>query len=155
MDVTALLNSTSAAAGQRKSRDVSCTPTRSRTPWDAGGYSLPISTHSNAAFTPPQQIHYDDPPSESPTSSKHRLSDSRSSLSSFTSSLNSTTHSRFSSMSTVGSSHPLNNLITDNLYIETRRTPQPLKASGYQPPPESGSATETQQVIIPDRKSVV
>lgn len=124
MDVTSLLNANSVAAEQQQKMEkgeTSKTPTRNRTPWDAGGYSLPINTISNSTSTPTtppklqniHDIHYDDSQAGAgvspPTSPRHKFSDSRSSLSSFTSSLQSTTHSRFSSMSTtVSSTHPLN-----------------------------------------------
>ncbi|KAE8448123.1 hypothetical protein EG329_009888 [Mollisiaceae sp. DMI_Dod_QoI] len=121
MDVTSLLNANSVAAEQQKTLgmgEISKTPTRNRTPWDAGGYSLPINTISNLTpSTPPQHqnIHHDDSQAgasaSTPTSPRHKFSDSRSSLSSFTSSLQSTNHSRLSSMSTTTSgTHPLNSL---------------------------------------------
>lgn len=111
MDVTSLLNVNSLAAEQQrrmeKSEVVSKTPTRNRTPWDAGGYSLPINTVSHSTHnTPPQQnIHIDEShqiSASTPSSPRHKFSDSRSSLSSFTSSLQSSAaHSRFSSTSTT------------------------------------------------------
>lgn len=115
MDVTSLLNSHPAAAEQRKRADSgnsgnsesSRVSSRNRTPWDAGGYSLPINTATNATKSPQQQIqpeirHDDLPINTPPPSPKHRFSDSHSSLSSFTSSLQSTTtHSRYSSTSTL------------------------------------------------------
>lgn len=121
MDVTSLLNANSVAAEQQRKMEkgeASRTPTRNRTPWDAGGYSLPINTLSNSTHnTPPQNqnIHLNDSQQQTsastPTSPRHKFSDSRSSLSSFTSSLQSTTHSRFSSTSTtISGTQPFNSL---------------------------------------------
>lgn len=137
MDVTSLLNSGAAAAAaaeqQKKAESTRSSPTRSRTPWDAGGYSLPINS---APFTPqlntktsPQIQQYGLQPLENqtPTSPKHKFSDSRSSLSSFTSSLQSATHSRYSSMSTVNSTHPVSNLSFDGLSPKLRSTPHALE----------------------------
>lgn len=117
MDVTSLLNANSMAAtggaGDEKKNDGS-RPVRNRTPWDAGGYSLPIMSSNPAAakattppaFTP-QPTHLDDSQTELP-SPNHKSSDSRSSFSSFASSIQSASHSRFSSISTVSGSYPLN-----------------------------------------------
>ncbi|RDW91284.1 hypothetical protein BP5796_02449 [Coleophoma crateriformis] len=134
MDVTSLLNG-NAAAGQQKVEDQaekmeiqrkpSTSPPRNRTPWDAGGYSLPINTVSNQSISAAQSGQSGDLNSNEdiPHSPKHKFSDSRSSLSSFTSSQHSAGHSRFSSMSTVGSSHPA---AVDKVSGESRRgTPQP------------------------------
>lgn len=142
MDVTSLLNSNPAAAEQRKRADSgsSRAPSRNRTPWDAGGYSLPINTATNGTRTPQQQTqpenrNDDAPISTPPTSPKHRFSDSRSSLSSFTSSLQSTTtHSRYSSTSTLNSnSHAHHKSFgTDILSPELRSISQALE-SGSQP----------------------
>ncbi|TVY80646.1 hypothetical protein LSUE1_G003904 [Lachnellula suecica] len=122
MDVTSLLNANAMSgtgngtgcASDAKKNDGSRS-IRSRTPWDAGGYSLPIMSSNPAvtaaAMTPPlpaqHTIHCDDSRIDSP-SPTHKFSDSRSSLSSFASSIQSTSHSRFSSTSTVSSSYPLN-----------------------------------------------
>src|SRR4051812_30477857 len=133
MDVTSLLNSNAAAAvaaveKQVKMESTRGTPSRSRTPWDAGGYSLPINTIQLAPQLNRQtpQSQYDDSQRaecQSPASPGHKFSDSRSSLSSFTSSLQSTTHSRFSSMSTVNSAHnPL-----DSLSPKVRNSPHALE----------------------------
>jgi len=124
MDVTSLLNEN--AAEQQKKGDASAktTSTRNRTPWDAGGYSLPINTLSTApasssstrTTTPPQNMKNTQEHEESidiPSSPRHKFSDSRSSLSSFTSSLQSTSHSRYSSSSTVSSSLQQINYIGD------------------------------------------
>lgn len=120
MDVTSLLNANSLAVEQQRGEEkdgeekkvevTTKAPSRNRTPWDAGGYSLPINTISNPS-TPPQadETHRRDSQS-TPTSPRHKFSDSRSSLSSFTSSSQSASHSRFSSLSTVGSTYPSSNL---------------------------------------------
>jgi hypothetical protein len=129
MDVTSLLNA-NAAEQQKKGDGAKTTPTRNRTPWDAGGYSLPINTLSSIPMTtkttsssssstirtptPPQNGQQDaqeqEQSQEMPCSPRHKFSDSRSSLSSFTSSLQSASHSRFSSLSTVGSLHQVNSI---------------------------------------------
>ncbi|CAL3967376.1 unnamed protein product [Diplocarpon coronariae] len=114
MDVTSLLNANSLAVEQQRENDgeerkvgaATKTPSRNRTPWDAGGYSLPINTVSSPS-TPPKNEELGRCDSEStPTSPRHKFSDSRSSLSSFASSLQSASHSRFSSLSTVSSATP-------------------------------------------------
>jgi hypothetical protein len=131
MDVTSLLNANSVAgtggAGDQKNNDGS-RPIRNRTPWDAGGYSLPIMSSNPASTTPsclpPQQpIHYDDSRMESPSTS-HKFSDSRSSLSSFASSIQSSTHSRFSSTSTVSGCYPLNSWAAE--VLSPKSTPTAL-----------------------------
>ncbi|KAI0201941.1 hypothetical protein F4808DRAFT_89253 [Astrocystis sublimbata] len=78
-------------------------PSRSRTPWDANGYTMPlINLEIESSPTMPLmdlQINT----TTSPCLPKHRLSDSYSSFSSMTSpSTSSISHSRFSSMSTAG-----------------------------------------------------
>jgi hypothetical protein len=120
MDVTALLNSGPEAALQQEEVESTRTPPRSRTPWDADGYSLPMTTiaaHSHsvdATILSPQvtplastSIHSDDSPYDNQkrneTSFRHKSFSSRSSLSSTSSSLQSATHSRLSSLSTVNS----------------------------------------------------
>ena len=122
MDVVSLLNSGTEAAEQQDQIEKSRTPLRSRTPWDADGYSLPtnritnpchavntITTSPRATSFAPELIHSHDSRSDSQivngASSRHKSNSSRSSLSSSISSLQSTTHSRFSSMSTVNSCH--------------------------------------------------
>lgn len=126
MDVTSLLNSSNVAAEQQKRQEERFElPSRNRTPWDAGGYSLPINTSNrmtnvgeqfstgNELSTAHQKIHcYDSHGTDSERSPHHKFSDSRSSLSSFTSTTNSITtsssiHSRFSSLSTVNSHYPI------------------------------------------------
>ncbi|OBT43675.1 hypothetical protein VE00_05206 [Pseudogymnoascus sp. WSF 3629] len=74
---------------------------RSRTPWDAGGYSLPVNHDLDTTIS--KHIHHHDSSLESSQTypTKHSLSDSRGSLSSLASASTST-HSRFSSASTVG-----------------------------------------------------
>lgn len=144
MDVTSLLNANSVAAEQQRKLEkgqASKTPTRNRTPWDAGGYSLPINTLSNPTFnTPPSHQNQDDSQNFSasmPSSPRHKFSDSRSSLSSFTSSLQSTTHSRFSSMSTtISGSQPLNNL-AENLSPTTSLKIQAMDLAANLPTVES------------------
>lgn len=109
MDVTSLLNGNSQAGtggvdDQKKSDGLR--PGRSRTPWDAGGYSLPIMSSNPAVVRATQEpILQEDSRTESPSTS-HRFSDSRSSLSSLASSIQSATHSRFSSTSTVSGCYP-------------------------------------------------
>ena len=137
MDVTSLLNSGAAAAAaaeqQKKMQSARNTPTRSRTPWDAGGYALPINTLSLALHSiPAPQISYDEPrrieyETPIPPTQTHNFSDSQSSLSSFTSSLQSATHSRFSSMSTVNSRHPLERLALVSLSPKLRNASQALE----------------------------
>ncbi|PQE05754.1 orp1 like protein [Rutstroemia sp. NJR-2017a BVV2] len=150
MDVTSLLNFSNVAAEQRKQEARQAPPSRNRTPWDAGGYSLPINTLNHTAISPitstanesgngSLQIHsFDSQSIESAKSPCHKSSDSRSSLSSFTSTTNSTTnsttHSRFSSMSTVNSIHPFSfgsnsniicgNSTDSNRSSESSTTPQ-------------------------------
>ncbi|KAK3327399.1 hypothetical protein B0T19DRAFT_161957 [Cercophora scortea] len=152
MDVTSLLNSSSAALQRRDSLDSSTpsaiggttaastavptpspdrtpfrrtsgsrSPNRNRTPWDAGGYSLPLTIDTKSIQTPStaRPAFYSESPTDgqasaSPRSPKHKFSDSRSSLSSYTSSSNnSVSHSRISSLSTVSEFQPLASLITD------------------------------------------
>ncbi|KAG9239619.1 hypothetical protein BJ875DRAFT_479282 [Amylocarpus encephaloides] len=116
MDVTSMLNAGSLDVEQKKMEEIK-TQGRSRTPWDAGGYSLPITskTPMSPPSQQPQRMEFDDNQVESPISPRHKLSDSRSSLSSFTSSLPSATHSRFSSISTVSGSHSLNSIAAEVL----------------------------------------
>ncbi|KFY05839.1 hypothetical protein V492_08270, partial [Pseudogymnoascus sp. VKM F-4246] len=85
---------------------------RSRTPWDAGGYSLPVNHDLDTTIS--KHIHSHDSSLESSQTypTKHSLSDSRGSLSSLASASTST-HSRFSSASTVGGFQAFTNF-TDN-----------------------------------------
>jgi len=141
MDLTLLLNSNGAgtlAAEQQKPTEEATKHRLSRTPWDAGGYSLPINTiaMTHSPFQHPQDegaVRKDSLPPGSPT--QHRLSDSRSSLSSFTSSLQSTTHSRYSSMSTVSSSSNLFQTYTlmDGVTPESRKAPDSSDLSTFDP----------------------
>ncbi|KAH8893392.1 hypothetical protein GQ53DRAFT_805581 [Thozetella sp. PMI_491] len=97
-------------------------PNRNRTPWDAGGYSLPLTLDTKLIQTPStaRPAFYSESPTDglasaSPKSPKHKFSDSRSSLSSYTSSSNnSQSHSRISSLSTVSEFQPLGTLMTEN-----------------------------------------
>lgn len=165
MDVTSLLNSSSAALQQRRSDSVdsstpsatagttaastavhtpspdrtpsrrtsgSRSPNRNRTPWDAGGYSLPLSLDTKSIRTPSTAgpVFYCESQSptdgqSSPKSPKHKFSDSRSSLSSYASSNNSISHSRISSLSTVSEFQPLTNLITE-FTLNSRRSAEKL-----------------------------
>jgi hypothetical protein len=115
MDVISLLNENAAEQQKKGDGSAKTTSTRNRTPWDAGGYSLPINTLSTAlasssstrTTTPPQNTQNTQEHEESidlPSSPRHKFTDSRSSLSSFTSSLQSTSHSRYSSSSSTVSS---------------------------------------------------
>ncbi|KAK4453755.1 hypothetical protein QBC34DRAFT_192982 [Podospora aff. communis PSN243] len=107
-------------------------PVRNRTPWDAGGYSLPLTldTKSIPSFgstgSRPGFYRNCDSPTDcsvSPKSPRHKFSDSRSSLSSYaSSSTNSISHSRISSLSTVSEFQPLTNLITD-ISLEGKKMP--------------------------------
>lgn len=163
MDVTSLLNTNSMAVEQQRKEESDAeerkrevptkAPSRNRTPWDAGGYSLPINTIFNQT-TPPRTEEVQRRESQStPTSPRHKFSDSRSSLSSFTSSLQSASHSRFSSLSTVGSAYPSNNL-TDAPSSIPGQKPQaldfghPSKMKGIQPnyPQPGGSVSPTESL---------
>lgn len=88
---------------------------RSRTPWDAGGYSLPVNHDLDTTIS--KHIHHHDSPIESSQTylTKHSLSDSRGSLSSLASASTST-HSRFSSASTVSGFQAFTNF-TDNVKL--------------------------------------
>jgi hypothetical protein len=158
MDVTSLLNSNPAAAEQRKRADSASSkaPSRNRTPWDAGGYSLPINTAVHSVKAPEQQKqdqqenrHNDLRISTPPSSPKHRFSDSRSSLSSFASSLQSTTtHSRYSSTSTLNSNFHAHHKShgTDILSPELRSISQALEESASLPLAiDSHQANESRQ----------
>lgn len=163
MNVTSLLNSSAAAAqaaGGRLPADQSAdgsmtiyqTPERmvpvrissdsrlhgrNRTPWDAGGYSLPLTLNVKNAQMPQTSkpgYNLDAAPAESagsssPKSPKHKFSDSRSSLSSYTTmsssnSCHSRSHSRISSLSTVSEYQPLSSFGSDSTPTE-RRTSVP------------------------------
>ena len=122
MDVTSLLNGPSVAVDQSKEGDQWPIPSRNRTPWDAGGYSLPVNSHhrpqgsvtaTSTVTTAVKKTSHHNEARQSPesTSSSHRLSDSRSSLSSFASASTSNNHSRYSSTSTVGGFHLSSSII--------------------------------------------
>ncbi|KAJ0120271.1 Oxysterol-binding protein-related protein 1 [Diaporthe amygdali] len=108
-------------------------PGRSRTPWDAGGYSLPLTLNvKNAQSSPAAKPSFyteatpvDSVGSTSPKSPKHKFSDSRSSLSSYTTmssntSSHSRSHSRISSLSTVSEYQPMNSFMSDSTPTERR-----------------------------------
>ena len=116
------------------SRNTEAQP-RSRTPWDAGGYSLPINAATNGGISSQRQRHPEICHNYAsiktpPLSPKHKFCDSRSSLSSFISSLQSTaTHSRYSSTSTFNSnSHTYHKSFgTDIVSPELRGTSQTVE----------------------------
>ncbi|KFY93862.1 hypothetical protein V500_03505 [Pseudogymnoascus sp. VKM F-4518 (FW-2643)] len=85
---------------------------RSRTPWDAGGYSLPVNHDLDTTISKHNHHHDSSLESSQTYPTKHSLSDSRGSLSSLASASTST-HSRFSSASTVGGYQAFTNF-TDN-----------------------------------------
>lgn len=85
---------------------------RSRTPWDAGGYSLPVNHDLDTTISKHNHHHDSSLESSQTYPTKHSLSDSRGSLSSLASASTST-HSRFSSASTVGGFQAFTNF-TDN-----------------------------------------
>ncbi|KAK4680380.1 hypothetical protein QC764_212600 [Podospora pseudoanserina] len=102
----------SRATSQRSGSDspnesVAVTNHRNRTPWDAGGYSLPLSLSIDPKSIPTSgecpRPACQSPPA-SPSSPGHKFSLSRSSLSSFTSAT--TTASDFSRTSSLFSRHP-------------------------------------------------
>jgi hypothetical protein len=117
MDVTSLLNSGAATESSQKNTEEPRMPGRNRTPWDAGGYALPLNTRTPTSPLLQQQhqqrMQYEEGQTDTPSSPKHRFSDSRSSLSSYASSIYSANHSRFSSMSTVGGSNSLNSITAE------------------------------------------
>lgn len=151
MNVTSLLNTTGAAqprgtrtadACQREARIVpskisteTSLSNRSRTPWDADGYCLPLTlnlknTQNSQASRP---VFFSELPpvdDDSPTRPKqpsHRNSDSHSSLSSYTtmSSNNSNcsrSHSRISSLSTVSEYRTLSMFGSDTALMERAMT---------------------------------
>ncbi|KAI1745061.1 hypothetical protein F4680DRAFT_173797 [Xylaria scruposa] len=82
-------------------------PSRSRTPWDANGYTMPLINLEveSSPTVPLLELQID---AASPKLPKHRISDSYSSFSSLTSpSVSTLSHSRFSSMSTAGDTQPI------------------------------------------------
>ncbi|KAI0451056.1 hypothetical protein F5B21DRAFT_393896 [Xylaria acuta] len=85
-------------------------PSRSRTPWDANGYTMPLINLEveSSSTIPLLELQID---AASPKLQKHRISDSYSSFSSLTSPSTSTlSHSRFSSMSTAGDAQPIDTI---------------------------------------------
>ncbi|KAI1389819.1 uncharacterized protein F4822DRAFT_428159 [Hypoxylon trugodes] len=96
-------------------------PSRSRTPWSANGYALPLTLDTKSTQAPGGTISSSTSPAESgsPKSPRHKFSDSHSSLSSYTSSSTSLSHSRISSMSTVGGIPPVSSM-PDTPSLETQ-----------------------------------
>ncbi|KAI2473225.1 hypothetical protein F4781DRAFT_225894 [Annulohypoxylon bovei var. microspora] len=96
-------------------------PSRSRTPWDANGYALPLTLDTKSTQVPGRQVSNSTSPAESgsPKSPRHKFSDSHSSLSSYASSSTSLCHSRISSMSTVGGIQSIST-IPDTPSLETQ-----------------------------------
>lgn len=108
-----MLNASPEGEEQQKALLTWKAPIRNRTPWDAGGYSLPVNHDLDTTIN--NNIHHNDSLVESTHiySTKHGPSDSRGSLSSFASASTST-HSRFSSASTVNGFHAFG-AITENI----------------------------------------
>ncbi|KAI1107085.1 hypothetical protein F4804DRAFT_340089 [Jackrogersella minutella] len=96
-------------------------PSRSRTPWDANGYALPLTLDTKSTQVPGRPVSNSTSPAESssPKSPRHKFSDSHSSLSSYASSSTSLSHSRISSMSTVGGVQSIST-IPDTPSLETQ-----------------------------------
>lgn len=138
MDVTSLLNAASTRREGIAANHLGFsthTPSRNRTPWDAGGYSLPINpasqnetfiTSASESVTPLDDKRESTLASSNSLTSNHKLSDSRSSISSFASTTSTSQHSRLSSISTVSSFYPLS-VITDieKYSSPTSATPTP------------------------------
>lgn len=175
MDVTSLLNESQLAVEQqRKGLEGLKLPTRSRTPWDAGGYSLPLATSSTAASPSistitfhrsasegPHQRSFSDvvhikthrsQTSDGPSSPIHKSTDSRSSLSSFASSRESTTHSRLSSVSTINSSYNPNNNCTGQSLSPKSVSPQ-LGGSSVLMAPDN-LHVDCEERILPNGKRI-
>lgn len=98
-------------------------PARNRIPWDADGYSLPLTIDTKSSIPSPgntRPAFSSESPTDghpvSPNSPGHKYSNSRSSLSSsYTSSTTTSgSHSRISSLSTVSEFQPLTTLFTDS-----------------------------------------
>ena len=108
-------------------------PCRSRTPWSAGGFSLPLVVDTKSIHNPSTaaSTSYGESPIEgvtpvSPKSVEHKFSDSGSSQSSYTVSSNcSSPHSRMSSLSTVNGSQHLTNSSLDLQHMETGMAAEP------------------------------
>ncbi|OTA70288.1 hypothetical protein K449DRAFT_393294 [Hypoxylon sp. EC38] len=107
-------------------------PSRNRTPWDANGYALPLTVDTKSIQPPDRPVSNSTSPAESgsPKSPRHKFSDSHSSLSSYASSSTSLSHSRISSMSTVGGT-------------------QPNSTTSDPPPPSLGTQIECAELPIP------
>lgn len=122
-------------------------PCRSRTPWSAGGFSLPLmvdtkSIHSSTTIPASfGESPIEDVTPVSPKSLEHKFSDSGSSQSSYAaSSSSSSPHSRMSSLSTVNGSQRLMNSSLDFQPMETLMSAEPeVKDMRFgdetQPPP--------------------
>lgn len=148
----------------------------SRTPWDAGGYSLPLTLNvKNGQMSPASKSVYQNEVapmenlgSTSPNSPKHKFSDSRSSLSSYTTmsssnSCHSRSHSRISSLSTVSEYQPLSSYGSESTPTE-RRTSMPENGMScptvveVQPPSprrlgleDVSDASDNDSVMVSDR----
>lgn len=143
MDVTSLLNAASTIR-EETAKEIEFpanTPVRNRTPWDAGGYSLPINSASqNETLTTSDSNPLDESKDSTLVSSNnsisnHKPSDSRSSISSFastTSNSQQSQHSRLSSISTVSSFYPLSVITDIEKYSKTSATPTPDQGSELQ-----------------------
>ncbi|KAI0892334.1 hypothetical protein F4806DRAFT_244606 [Annulohypoxylon nitens] len=115
-------NSSNEKTPSRRTSDTKV-PSRSRTPWHGDNYTLPTTLDTDTKSTEPsvRQVSNSTSPAES-TSSKsprHKFSDSHSSLSSYASSNTSLSHSRISSMSTVGGIQSINP-IPDTSCLDTQ-----------------------------------
>jgi hypothetical protein len=131
MDVTSLLNNGAAAESVQKKMEEPRIPGRNRTPWDAGGYALPLNTRQPTSPTWQQQQRRqsEEGQTSAPSSPRHGFSDSRSSLSSYASSVYSANHSRFSSMSTVGGPNSLNTITSEMFSPKSMLSPSGLYSS--------------------------
>jgi len=127
MDVTAMLNTSTEADGQTNLEDAMRNPFQNRTPWDAGGYSLPIHAHNLGPFTD-DAFPNDSLMDNHIAQRRHKLSDSHSSLSSLASS-NSISHSRFSSMSTVSSLQLPSQTISEAIYTDSEASSHSSKTA--------------------------
>lgn len=143
MDVTSLLNAASTIR-EESAKDVGSpanTSSRNRTPWDAGGYSLPINspvpnetstTDSNNTLEETKDPILASSNSYISSTSNHKPSHSRSSVSSSGSTASTSQqshHSRLSSVSTVSSFYPLSFITDIEKYPHTSATPTPDQSS--------------------------
>lgn len=160
----------------RTSSDSRLSSRSSRTPWDAGGYSLPLTLNvKKGQMSPASKPAYhaeatsmESMGSTSPKSPKHKFSDSRSSLSSYTTmsssnSCHSRSHSRISSLSTVSEYQPLSSFGSDTTTTERRTSVQENGMScptvvEIQPPSprrlgldDISDASDNDSVMISDR----